>query len=278
MANERPRPLINDSEKDPSDNVKVLGIPWDNQEDKLILGVSEIFAKAEDVNPTRRNILRVIAIIYDPVGYLAPVINLKLLFQEICHLGIKLDEHIGSLETQWLHIIDLLKKSKNLCVDRCYFVRYIKDPAQYFILHSFSDASNNAYGAVIYLQTITRSGNVNLSFVTAKSRVTPLKGKFTIHRLELLGNLVLSNLIRAVNSALIEEVKIHDYFCWSLYVGFAIRNRNLKRLCKIEKWNYVPTNENPADIITRFNNKELYANHVWLNGPNDILCASQPIN
>ena len=34
-----------------------------------------------------------------------------------------------------------------------------------------------------------------------------------------------------------------------------------------KKWNYVPTNENPADIITRFNNKELYVNHVWLNGP-----------
>ena len=109
----------------------------------------------------------------------------------------------------------MLKKSKNLCVDRCYFVRDIKDPVQYSILHGFADASNNAYGAVIYLQTITRSGNVNLSFVTAKSRVTPLKGKFTIHRLELLGNLVSSNLIRAVNSALIEEVKIHDYFCWT---------------------------------------------------------------
>ena len=83
------RNLINDSEKDPSYNEKVLGIPWDNQEDKLILGVSEIFAKAEDVKPTKRNILRVIASIYDPVGYLAPiVINLKLLFQEICHLGL----------------------------------------------------------------------------------------------------------------------------------------------------------------------------------------------
>ena len=42
------RNLINDSEKDPSDNEIVLGISWDNQEDKLILGVSEIFAKAED--------------------------------------------------------------------------------------------------------------------------------------------------------------------------------------------------------------------------------------
>ena len=170
------RNLINDSKKDPSNNEKVLGISWDNQEDKLILGVSEIFVKAENVNPTKRNILRVIASIYDPVGYLAPiVINLKLLFQEICHVGIKWDEHIGSLETKWLHIIDLLKISKNLCVDRCYFVRDIKDPVQYFILHGFSDASNNAYCAVIYLQTITRSGNVNLSFVTAKLRVTPLK-------------------------------------------------------------------------------------------------------
>ena len=63
-------------------DAKVLGIKWNDVNDTLQLGVSMIFEQAEKLSPTKRNILKIIASVYDPVGYLAPiVVNLKLLFQ-----------------------------------------------------------------------------------------------------------------------------------------------------------------------------------------------------
>ena len=71
-------------------NEKVLGLYWDHQRDVISLKISEIFKEAVNIVPTKRNILSIIASVYDPVGYLQPlVIMLKILFQEICKLNIK---------------------------------------------------------------------------------------------------------------------------------------------------------------------------------------------
>ena len=78
---------------------KVLGITWDHIEDTLNIGLQDAFEKAHAVTPTKRNILKIIASIYDPIGFLAPVVvNLKLIFQEICQKKIGWDDHIGDLE------------------------------------------------------------------------------------------------------------------------------------------------------------------------------------
>ena len=80
-------------------NQKVLGIDWDENKDILKLGVGEIFKNAEKISPTKRNILKIIASIYDPIGLLQPiVIKLKLLFQEICLLNIAWDDNISPLD------------------------------------------------------------------------------------------------------------------------------------------------------------------------------------
>ena len=66
---------------------KVLVIEWDNNNDILRFGVNEIFKTATNISPTKRNILKTIASVYDPIGILQPmIIKLKLLFQEICSL------------------------------------------------------------------------------------------------------------------------------------------------------------------------------------------------
>ena len=84
-------------------NAKVLGIKWNHSEDTMQLGVQSVFETAHKVQPTKRNILKVIASIYDPVGFLAPIVlNLKLLFQEICLKNIGWDDPIGDLETKLL--------------------------------------------------------------------------------------------------------------------------------------------------------------------------------
>ena len=158
--------LIHDDDRNKENEEKVLGITWNNKTDKLILSVQQIFEEASTIVPTKRNILKIIASVYDPIGYLAPiVIKLKLIFQEICRENIGWDDHIGTLLEKWLVIVNLLRNMQDVELDRCYFVYSFNDPIDKYTLHGFSDASNLAYGAVIYIKTIHRSGIINVSFV-----------------------------------------------------------------------------------------------------------------
>ena len=98
--NEELRAIINKKEKINNNinnnntsrkNEKVLGIAWNEDNDTLILGVNELFESVINIEPTKRNILRVIASVYDPMGYIQPIIiKLKILFQEICLLNNRL--------------------------------------------------------------------------------------------------------------------------------------------------------------------------------------------
>ena len=66
------------SVKEEIDKPKVLGITWDCDKDTLSLGMKQIFDKAAVLLPTKRNILKSIASIFDPCGYLQNItINLK---------------------------------------------------------------------------------------------------------------------------------------------------------------------------------------------------------
>ena len=121
------------------------------------------------------------------------------MFQEICLLNITWDEEIREdLLSKWVKIVSDLRNSAKIQINRCYFVYHIHDPVEKSILHGFSDASLVAYGACVYLKSVTRSGNVYLALVSSKSRVVPNKKKFTIPRLELLGNFILAKLIKVI--------------------------------------------------------------------------------
>lgn len=62
-------------------------------------------------------------------------------------------------------------------------------------LHGFADASEVAYGAVLYARVETAS-HIECTLIAAKSRVAPLK-TVTIPRLELCAAQVLSELVQA---------------------------------------------------------------------------------
>ena len=94
-------------------NEKVLGLYWDHQRDVISLKISEIFKEAVNIIPTKRKILSMIASVYDPIGYLQPlVIMLKINFQEICKLNIKWDDNIGELVNKWDEIVKSLALSE----------------------------------------------------------------------------------------------------------------------------------------------------------------------
>ena len=73
---------------------------WDKFEDNFVFDFNEIRARF-DVTPTKRNIIKAIASIYDPLGLLNPnVVQMKIVFQKLCSPKYDWDELItnGYLE------------------------------------------------------------------------------------------------------------------------------------------------------------------------------------
>ena len=66
---------------------------------------------------------------------------------------------------------------------------------------------------VFYIKSIRRSGNISVNLVTSKSRVIPMKKKYSIPRLELLG--ILSKLMVTMLNSLKEEIFIDEFYCYS---------------------------------------------------------------
>lgn len=76
-------------------------------------------------------------------------------------------------------------------------------------IHGFSDASEKAYGASVYIRTKS-DGKIQCNLLRAKSRVVLLKN-ITLPRLELWGAVLLSHFIKKVKESLkieVEQVKL----------------------------------------------------------------------
>ena len=89
--------------------MKVLGVCWDTQEEKLNLYVSEIPKAAKVTEPTKRHVVSIVGRFFDPLGFLAPVIiRFKLLFQKLCRQQLKWNEALPDLlQREWMTLQDL---------------------------------------------------------------------------------------------------------------------------------------------------------------------------
>jgi len=99
-----------------------------------------------------------------------------------------------------------------LRVKRFAFVE-LNDNVESVTLHGFCDSSSTCYAAVLYLQ-IRSSVGMRVNFLAAKTKVASLK-KVTIAQLELLGCVVLSELISQVLIALDNRISLGSVKCWS---------------------------------------------------------------
>ena len=148
---------------------------------------------------------------------------------------------------------------QEIIINRCYYVYQSGDPIDSYCLHGFSDSSWAAYAACIYLKSVFGGGNICVKFVTGKSRVVPLKKSFTIPRLELLGNFILSKLMVTVHDSLVSEINISNFYCWTdSQISLAwiqatnqefktfLENRvnTIRKLVALKLWNYCKTDEN----------------------------------
>ena len=252
-------------------SVNVLGLRWTPTSDKLHLATNPHVLPYDHL-VTKREILQGISKIFDPLGFIAPVvIQAKLLMQKLWQLKVTWDEPLNDdIQTQWRDIATNLKEATQFTVSRCYFNTCMTDP----VIHCFADASQLAYGAIVFLT----QGN-QVSFVTAKTRVAPLK-TLTIPRLELMAAMIAARLTKFV----LTTIHAHNppIFLWSdsqivlhwiksqkpLPAFVRHRITEINSLLPNATWNYCPTAENPADLLSRGTTYEsLMSSSLWQHGP-----------
>lgn len=90
-----------------------------------------------------------------------------------------------NLAEKWKRWIELLTLVEQVRIPRLYSSKISPGTAKCIELHTFVDASENAYCAGCYLRIINEEG-VDCVLVGAKTKVASIKPLLTIPRLELL--------------------------------------------------------------------------------------------
>lgn len=254
-------------------DIKFLGVMWNRKADHLYYPQATFLDRSK---LTKRQLLADIASIFDPLGWIQPVVvPAKILMQSLWKQHLQWDEHVPEdILLNWKTIVLSLRQISRLSVPR--WTNF--DVENVVQLHGFCDASEKAYGAVVYLKTLK-----GVMVLCSKSRVSPI-GPMTIPRLELKGAVLLADLITKVHSALDIETPI---YCWCdsrvvlhwikaepcKWKPF-IRNRtaNINQLTESKNWSYVASADNPADLVSRgCSFDELRTSETWYNGPSWLL-------
>ena len=261
----------------PDNYTKTLGIEWNANLDHFRLAVASLNA-ATDM--TKRALVSDIAKTFDVLGWFVPTtIKAKILLQRVWETGIGWDDLLPeSIHQDWMTWRSELPLLTKKHIPRCYYPKNVEVVSTE--LHGFSDASEDAYAAAVYIRVQDKSGTVHTSLVIAKTKVAPIK-RLTIPRLELCGAKLLSQLLRHTQRAL--NVSTQSTFAWTdstIVLGWLrgnprrfktfVGNRVSHILQSIspDHWNHVRSMDNPADCASRgLFPSELSEHQLWWDGP-----------
>ena len=263
---------------------KALGLEWDSQKDDMSPSISA----TSSYTPTKRGIISNVSKTYDILGWISPtILTMKLLFQQLWQKGHDWDDpvppELQALHANWLAELPVLSQKR---LPRAYSPPDLKVHSQQ--LHGFSDASQKAYGAVVYCRTTYHDHPPVISLVTAKTKVAKLKPP-TMPRMELDGAVLLTKLLQNVAPILgISPQNCHAWTDSSIVLAWldgkprdnpvyvANRVTYIMERTSPELWRYVPTGENPADCSSRgMMPRELLDHTLWWEGPSWL--AQEPI-
>ncbi|XP_053692357.1 uncharacterized protein LOC128740817 [Sabethes cyaneus] len=263
---------------------KVLGMWWCTASDKFVYRIGwqryDVDLLKGRRHPTKREMLRVLMSIFDPLGLIAHFLMfLKVLLQEVWRSGIQWDDEINdSLFEKWCRWLKMLPKIEQVRIPRWYHSSSIPSNCE-VQLHTFVDAGENGFAAATFLR-FSNSATVECSLVAAKTRVAPLKFH-SIPRLELQAAIVGARLARTVTQSLAISIQRHVYWTDSRDVLSWINSDHRRfsqfvahRVSEIldtteaKEWLWVPTKQNVADDGTKWEtNPDLGPHSRWFNGP-----------
>jgi len=255
---------------------KVLGVSWNFGSD-----VFEFAVGVKNKPITRRGLLSVISSLFDPLGFVAPVVlKARILLQRLCKQHCGWDEEVSQdYANAWQEWLRDLPTLSAVSIERCFIPPDFKQPIR-CALHHFADASTSGYAVVTYLRVADNDDKIYCSFVMGKTRLAPLKA-VTVPRLELQAATLATRQDQFLRRELDIERGESTFWSDSTAVLLSINNTSKRlptfvanRLSKIEaasrpgQWRYVPTNVNPADEGSRGSNaREFVSRSRWLKAP-----------
>ena len=269
---------------------KTLGIWWRADTDVFTFREN---VPEEDMAYTKRNFLKKIATLFDPIGFLAPyTVRAKMLLQDMWTAGIDWDDELTepltiSARAWFAELLHLQKIQVSRCLWNDGTIAETRS------LHTFVDASESAYGAVVYARCQNGDGTFSTNIVAAKTRVSPNIAT-SIPRLELMGAIVGVRLTTRISDVLGVKMDKVTFWCDSVNVLWWVRGRSrdfkpfvANRVGEIQtntqptQWRYVPTGINPADMLSRgMHASDLAKCNSWWRGPEFLLQpeATWPLN
>ncbi|XP_059045010.1 uncharacterized protein LOC131840832 [Achroia grisella] len=258
------------------DLVKILGVSWNVSSDEFEY-VIKLHPQMQPI--TKRVILSDISRLFDPLGWIAPVIiQAKIYIQKLWLAGLGWDEEVPSdLLDKWISFREELPKLNQVKLPRWMHATYDTTDIE---IHGYCDASNDAYGAVVYSRIKDKFGEVHVNLIGARTKVAPIK-QISIPRLELCGAVLLAKLLSEVSSVMnVSKVQLRAWTDstivlawlkgepnrWKTFV--ANRVTEILEVLDSSQWSHIESNQNPADCASRgLRPGELIEHGLWWHGP-----------
>lgn len=263
--------------------VEVLGLQWQSNQDIMFGFHVQPSSKAV----TKRSVLSTIAQIFDPLGFIAPVIfYAKHIMQLLWKAELAWDDPLPvDLSDKWISFMDDLPALSSVLIPRH---MSISDRA-HIQLCGFCDASDKGYAAVVYLRVRSADDTISISLLGSKTKMAPMKTS-TTPRLELCAALLLARWMSRIQEALQESVAVDETFAWSdsqvalswivkPHISFKVfvsnRVHQIQEFLPQCSWRYVRSTSNPADCASRgLLPSELLQHSLYWDGP-DFLKYSE---
>lgn len=148
---------------DQDETIKTLGLYWHPTDDVFQF---KICLEPITEQLTKRSILSDVAKLFDPNSWIAPVtIKAKILLQSLWLTGLYWDDKLPTdLINNWSDYRGQLKTLEKLKIPRWLQSAPVGQSLQ---LHCFTDASIQAYAAVVYLRIVNPDGTIITNFKNA---------------------------------------------------------------------------------------------------------------